>query len=179
MRFFLSYLWRSPLIRLATIWFIIGVLGISVFSYRLIGMRKDLADTNEKLKVYIEAIQRFEEKKPEKKNEIDKILEDIERYRPSVKELLTFVNTVEDLANKYKVYLFFHTATAGVTKVKPGEDFVTYKLGFTASYDQIESFLKDFEKLPYAITLQSIDISENKDLSYVLRVIFILYTKLA
>lgn len=178
MRYFLSYLWRSPLIRLAMIWFVIGILGISAFSYRLVGMRAELSETNEKLTVYIGAIQDLDLNRDEKDLEMDKILEQIQQYRPTVEELLTFVRTVEDLASKYKVYLFFHTVSSGVSKAKQNEDFVSYKLGFTSSYDQIENFLKEFEELPYAMSIQSVDISKEEFDQYVLRVIFILYTKL-
>lgn len=179
MRYFLSYLWRSPLIRLAMIWFVIGMIGISVFSYRLIGMRAELSQTNEKLGAYIEAIQDLETHQGDKKTEMDKILEEIQQYRPTVGELLTFVRTVEDLAAKYKVYLFFHTVSSGVSKAKQNEDFVSYKLGFSSSYDQIENFLKEFENLPYAMSIQSIDVSKKDANQYVLRLIFILYTKLS
>jgi len=181
MRYFLSYLWRSPLIRLAFIWFIIGIIGIGVFSYRLVHMREELNQVNEKLQAYIDAIQDLEESSVNtvKKTEMDKILEEIDNFRPTVQELLTFVNTVEQLAMKYKVYLFFHTVNSGVSRAAQNEDFVSYKLGFTSTYDQIENFLKEFEDLPYAISIQSIDISQQDFGQYVLRVIFILYTKLA
>lgn len=178
MRYFFSYLWRSPLIRLAMIWFVIGILGISVFIYRLIGMRGELNETNEKLTVYIGAIQELDLHQNEKDTEMDKILKQIDQFRPTVEELLTFVRTVEDLASKYKVYLFFHTVNSGVSKAKQNADFVSYKLGFTSTYDQIENFLKDFEELPYAMSIQSLDISKEEFDQYVLRVIFILYTKL-
>ena len=179
MKFFFSYLWRSPLIRLAIMWFIIAVLGIAVFSWRLTGMRAELIQTNKKLEINIEAIHQIESsQKKEKKTEIDQILEEINQYRPSVEELLDFVKAVETIASNNKIYLFFHTIKTNVTKAKTNEDFVAYKAGFETTLDQAQSFLEEFEKLPYATDIESIDITKNEEGSYIFKLIFILYTKI-
>lgn len=178
MHFFLSYLWHSPLIRLATIWFVIGIIGIAVFIWRLTGMREELSITNQKLQSYIMATQQLqEERAAQKKTQIDEILEEIEQFRPTVEELLNFVKKVEELAEKRNLTLAFHTVNT--TKVvKKEENFVSYKLELTATLEEIEDFLKEFESLPYAIDIQSIDVSQDADQQYLLRLTFILHTKL-
>lgn len=179
MRFFFAYLWRSPLIRLAIIWFVVALAGITVFSWRLTDMRQELIVTNTQLQANIAAIQQIDlGKEKERKNEIDSILEDIERYRPSVEELLNFVKAVETLASQNKVYLFFHTIKTQVAIAKKNENFVTYKAGFTGNFEQVQNFLDGFEKLPYATDIASIDINLDDSGSYILRLVFILYTKL-
>ena len=176
-----NYLWRSPLIRLSVIWFAIAVLGIGVFSWRLTTMRQELILTNRDLQTYLTALNSIDRNsKPEGREEIDRILEEIDNYRPTVDELLNFVKRVEDLANEQKVYLFFHTLDTASTQRVREDDYVSYKLGFTASMDQIQAFLDNFEAMPYAINIQSIDILQEEETdNYTLRMNFILYTKLA
>jgi len=176
----LTYLWRSPLIRLSVIWFLIAVLGIGVFAWRLTDMRQELIITNNDLKTYIAALHNIDRSiAPDGREEIDRILDEIESFRPTVDELLNFVQRVETIANEQKVYLFFHTLESATAQRVRQDDYVTYKLGFTASLEQIQSFMDEFESLPYATDIQSIDIlKEEEGELYTLRMIFILYTKL-
>lgn len=179
MNFFFTYLFHSPLMRMATFWLVIGVLGISVFGFRMAGMRVELASVNQNIQASIIALQKIDEAKDTvKQQELEKIIEEIERYRPSVAELLGFLESVENLGKKRSLDIELYSVKT--EKDQDTGDVVTYKLQMNVDQlSLIENFLEDFENNPYATKIQSFDISRTEDNDYHFNLIFILHTRLS
>lgn len=179
MHFFLRYLFKSPLIRMTTFWFVISLIGIGLFSWKLTGMRQDLLDRNAQIQSTIRAVHLIE-KQAEQKNqeELDTILEKIEKYRPSVPELLGFIETVEAIAANRNLDLELFTINTGDKKAAE-EGLVSYKLTLESSLSDVKGFIRDFEKSHYAIRIENIDMKKTESESFQLTLIFILYTQLS
>lgn len=177
MRLFFSYLWQSPLVRLTMFWFLLAIVGVSLFSWKLLGMRKELLETLQKTDAYIQALHSIEKGKGEEKSEITTIFETIEKFRPSVPELLDFVRTVEQTAETRKIELTL-TSLLPSQGTLVDQDKVSYRLKAKSSLESLSIFIKDFEKLPYAIQIESFSLREGEEASFELDLTFILFTQL-
>ncbi|MDP2691443.1 MAG: type 4a pilus biogenesis protein PilO [bacterium] len=178
MKFFFSYLFRSPIIRLTAFWFLVGVVGVSLFCWKVKDMRQDLVETNTKINSYITAMIKLEQQQEEEKQQLESIIETIGRYRPSVPELLDFIKDIETLARGRSLDLQLSSIKTGNSNVEEDKGIISYKLSLTADLDNVKGFLKDFEKSDYAIHIQSIDISKTEEQNFELNVTFILYTQI-
>lgn len=189
MRLFLAYLWRSPLIRMTTVWFLLAIIGVSLFSFKLLDMRSQLVSASHETQGYIKALQKTEAGQTAQINrEIQEIIEEVEKFRPTVSELLDFVKQIEDIANEKQINLQLRTLEKSPSQP---ENTVRYKLSFSASLKIIENFINSFEKLPYATKIDSIDIkqtettetetteaeAETNTEEFILTLIFTLFTK--
>ncbi|MDP3975632.1 MAG: hypothetical protein Q8P95_01825 [bacterium] len=175
MRLLLSYLWQSPLVRLTIFWFVLAMVGISLFSWKISGMRAELAHTNQKIEGTIKALQQIDKEVETEQTELNKVLEEIERFRPTVPDLLPFVTTVEELAESRKISMKLATIQTGQERDNQIQEKVTYRLEISASLDTVQSFLQAFENLPYAITIDSLDVRQTDIAALILT--FILHTK--
>jgi len=178
MYIFLKQLWKSPLIRLASIWFVIAILGIGVFGWKLSELRSDLFTSENKVQSYISALQQVETPPSDPESDLERIIDEIEKYRPSVEQLLGFLEKVEDLADQHEIFLYLHTLNDNGGDPNKEKGDIRYKAGFRSSAEKIQSFISDFEKLSYATSIESIDITREEQDSFVLRLIFTLHTKL-
>lgn len=175
MNLLLLYLWQSPIIRLTLFWLALGAIGMSLFSWKVMQMRSELSQTLWESQSYIERIQEWNTSRSQKEEQITLQLERIERFRPNVPDLLTFVEKVEEIAAKRRVAMNLttvQTADPSNNNVKS----VTYMATITSALSTVQEVLKDLESLPFAITIDSLDISENQE-TFLMTIIFTLHTK--
>jgi hypothetical protein len=176
MRHLLRYLWQSPLIRLTVLWTVLALVGISLFSFKLYGMRAQLSSKLQDSQSNIQAIQQLNQEKIQDNEEISSILLEIEGFRPNVPDLLKFVQTIEQLAESRKISMSLNSLK---TEKAPHleEQSVSYHLTTNSSLDDIQSLLKEFESLPFAIQITNISTTQTPERQTELEIIFTLHTK--
>jgi len=179
MKMFLTYLLQSPLIRLTASWMIIAVAGISVFSWRIGDMRSELINTNQNIQASILAIHELDRSRESKDlRELESIIDEIEKYRPTVPDLLPYLQSIEMIAEKQGLDLELHTIKTDAKTKEKYPSAVGYKLSMTSSIPEIKKFLKSFEKNPYATEVQKLDIKKNEFSNFDLELLFILHTRI-
>jgi len=179
MRYFFSYLMQNPLIRLTTFWLVMGCLGISVFSWKMMGMRVELLELNQDIQSSVMALQQIDRNREVRnQEELEKIIQEIEKYRPAVPELLGFVENVEDLIRQLTLDFELNSLKTQEQMVGDQREFVTYRIEARADLDALRKLLHDFESSPYATEIRSLQVKENLEGSFDLDLTFILYTRL-
>lgn len=183
MYFFLTYLLRSSLIRITVVWLFISMIGISLFSYKLIGMRSDLYTANLNVQSFIGAIQKIDAQNVGDRARLDDIIDEIDKFRPSVPDLLVFINDIEGLAIKRGLDMEFNTIKTSIKEANDDDSIISYKISITSELDAVMGFLKDFENSNYAINIKSIDMKEIFDEDgisggFKLDIIFILHSRI-
>lgn len=180
MKYFFAYLMQNPLIRMTMFWLVVGILGISVFGWRVGTMRAELNEFNTGIQGYIIALNKIDENKAqEKQDQLKNIISEIEKYRPSVPELLGFVENVEDIIQQKTQDYTLSSIKTEESSNGNQKQIVNYRIEARAGLNELRELINNFENSPYATEIKTIQMQKNEDGAYDLTLDFILYTKLS
>lgn len=72
---------------------------------------------------------------------------------------ITFITQVEDIAQDYDLQLNIQTSDKALKPDSTGSFYVDYQLSFNSNADQLWSFVKNLEELPYFVRVVELDFS--------------------
>ena len=164
---------------MTVVWLLLAVVGVGLFSWKMLEMRKELAETEQKTDAYISAVRKLDESHDlRQQEELEKIIDEIEKYRPSVEELLGFVESIESLVEDRSLDFKLNTIKTGDSAENEKKGIISYQAELTAPLELAKKFVKDFEGGTYATEVQTVELVETENDMYILSLSFIIYTRL-